>query len=315
MLVLIYLKKSYMQQVELNYAFLIMAHDQANHLKRLINALSHSHHYIFIHIDAKKDIEVFKSLALDNKENIIFLSDKRRVRVNWGGWSVTQATLNLIDEALAHPLEFHRFCLLSGSDYPIKPINHIREVLKSNVEYLRLDRQISNHASETHSYFIERYFFTDYPLLVRLRLSNRFPRKVPISIPLYHGSQWWALTKNSILYCKDYISKNPKFIKFFKYSNCSDEILFSSILKDSPFVKLLSHDFNENDNLPTYEYGVHYINWETPEDYGRSPKNLRYEDIPSLIRSSALFARKFREPISNKCLDEIDKNIRSKNEN
>jgi hypothetical protein len=166
---------------------------------------------------------------------------------------------------------------------------------------------LSNHASETHSFFIERYFFNDFPLLKSLRLSGRFYRKPDRQIQLYHGSQWWALTSDAITFILAFVRGDPGFIRAFRYMNCPDEIFFISVLKTSSTLsKRILQDF-ERDGIDTGNvFGAHYIDWKNGSADGRSPKTLRMEDVDALKRSGALFARKFREKVSNDLLEYID---------
>ena len=103
-------------------AFLIVAHRQPDHLARLVHALDGPGCHIFIHVDRKSPLPPFTA-AVPKQRNVVFLED--RLEVTWGKLGVVQATLALIDLALASGRAFRYFTLLSGSDYPIKPIGDI----------------------------------------------------------------------------------------------------------------------------------------------------------------------------------------------
>jgi hypothetical protein len=87
-------------------AYLILAHTHPLHLTRLISALHTEHAHIFLHIDKKSQDMI--CLPITNTITLI----KNTVTVNWGGFSVVQATLNLSKEATASG-EYDYFILLS----------------------------------------------------------------------------------------------------------------------------------------------------------------------------------------------------------
>jgi hypothetical protein len=86
-------------------AYLLLAHHHPLHLTRLISALETEHADIFLHIDKKSQDMICPPL----KNNITLI--KNTVKVNWGGFSVVQATLNLMKEASASG-EYDYFILL-----------------------------------------------------------------------------------------------------------------------------------------------------------------------------------------------------------
>ena len=59
---------------------------------------------------------------------------RSRVRVHWGDYSVVEATLRLIREALRRPEGYDRLVLLSGADYPIRPLEDLRDHLAAHPE-------------------------------------------------------------------------------------------------------------------------------------------------------------------------------------
>lgn len=118
--------------------YLILAHSAPEHLQRLINHLSNKKSKIFIHIDKSVDIDLFNDISGDN----IFFIDNR-VNSRWGAFSLTQATINLIKCALQHG-QLDRVQLLSGLDYPVKPIEELEYFLASTpAEFISINTQIT----------------------------------------------------------------------------------------------------------------------------------------------------------------------------
>lgn len=287
-------------------AYLILAHHQPTQLAKLVKAISCDWAYIFIHIDAKSDILQFKQLISEDK-NITFLKENQRIKVNWGGFSQVAATLNLLRAALSSGIAFDRYCLLSGSDFPIKELSYIQTQFSSQREFIRIDRELGTSSNPKQSKKVKRFYFRDYPQFGGNWLSGIVPRKLNAKIKLYHGSQWWALTDEFIKYIFSFLRDNPDYIYFYKYTNASDEIFFHSIIKHSHFSENIIHDFEKmdcsSDFMSVNEYGCHYAIWDKG---ARSPKVLDASDISLLLNSKALFARKFDEKISEELLSILE---------
>ena len=101
-------------------AFLILAHSDPHMLGRLCRALG-TDDDIFIHVDRKTPNCVF-TVPLAPNARII----QPRITVHWADVSVVHATLLLIERALASQDDYQRLVLLSGSCYPIKPVEQLR---------------------------------------------------------------------------------------------------------------------------------------------------------------------------------------------
>jgi hypothetical protein len=276
-------------------AYLILAHNQPRHLAKLLFALDAPETAFFIHIDAKADETIFRTLA-GARPNTVFLAP--RYVVNWGGFSLVQATLALLYKAFQATPPFDRFCLLSGADFPIAHKSRILAAFDSDAEFLRVDRKLGPLEDNPQSQNVGYYWFMDSMDPVERDQSGRIPRPAPDSIPLFHGSQWWALTRPCAEYILRYVSDNPEYLAFFHHARCSDEIVFHSIIKHSPFAARISHDFETVTDLPSYflynEHACHYIDWNSAG--GETlPKVLDVGDLEAILRSKALFARKFRE--------------------
>lgn len=97
------------------------------------------------------------------------------------------------------------------------------------------------------------------------------------------------------------MNNNDDYVSFYKRVLCSDEIFFHSIIKNSPFVSNISHDFENSTNLTAYEasnvHGCHYVDWNS-KNLASYPKVLDLSDYSALVDSQALFARKFNEKSS-----------------
>jgi len=160
-------------------AFLIMAHHQLGHLANLIEALNCDWIHFFIHVDKKVDITEFLRL-IPRYANIIFLKNSQRIQVYWGGYSQVIATLNLLKVAQKCGEYFDRFCLLSGSDFPIKKISYIKSAFDTKEEFIRIDRRLEDFEMNTHYKFVRYLYFMDNPFYRERDCQGKYLKKLII---------------------------------------------------------------------------------------------------------------------------------------
>jgi hypothetical protein len=103
-------------QVVLCYG--VLAHDSAASTIRLIEAVSEPTTHFVVHVDAKYEAthQALKIYAY-NRSRIQILDHPNRVRVNWGGFSMVNATLQILNYALQ--IDFTHFIHIAASAYPI----------------------------------------------------------------------------------------------------------------------------------------------------------------------------------------------------
>jgi hypothetical protein len=227
-------------------AYLILAHNHPLHLTRLISALETEHADIFLHIDKKSQDMICPPV----KNNIMLI--KNTVPVNWGGFSIVQATLHLLKEATAFG-EYDYFILLSGADYPLKSNADILRFLQhyNGKEFINLYKMpeanktfdrienfhvepVSDFASSSLSRGINKGVRRINKLLRSPLLKRRYPQQYA-HFTLYAGSQWWALSKPCVDYLLQFLTHNPEYTKFYKHTRIPDEMFFHTIIGNSPF--------------------------------------------------------------------------------
>lgn len=297
-------------------AFLIQAHHQPQLLFQLIDKLGHKNFHFFIHIDKKSDIRPFKEILKD-KENINFIED--RVKVNWGGFSQVQASLNLIDAAFSHTKKFTRYSLLSGCDYPIKNPEYIYSVLSDSIDYVHIDCAIdssSGHISRiTHRSFFDSPFRNTKIRLLRSLAKKVFklihflegPRDFYKDMRPYHGSSWWSITHSSMVTILSFIESNPDFLELYKKIGLPDENFFQTLINNLSFQQKNLSSL-EADNIKVK--AIHYIDWESKGV--TLPKTLENNDFKEIKKSNALFARKFDKKNSTELVRLINDSHKSK---
>lgn len=279
-------------------AYLILAHSDPLHLQRLTAKLLTSDSVVFIHIDRKSDVKKFQHLQ---SSRIIFVKD--RVPVYWGDFSQVEAILTLINAALRSKFDVERLVLLSGVDYPIKPMAEIDSFFKTKaaVEFINAVKMPANAAGKPiarmNNYVLRPTKFKSIQIWKRLlRKIGIIPRQRNHADYLqelmpFGGSEWWAITRGAGEYIYQFVKTHADVVNFFKNVECPDEAFFQTILMNSEFASRVRRNLTYTDwraggsspsviselHLPLFAAGVSF---EPSDIYGRGP---------------ALFARKFND--------------------
>lgn len=173
------------------------------------------------------------------------------MEVYWGEGSVVDATLNLVMEALKNCPEADYFCLLSGDSYPLQPPDYIEKFLLKNkgTEFITMS---------DHSRFRHRMNLQPVPskyknkmvvsflirALNRARINlvkacnyciGRDDHSVVKDLELYGGSLWWTLSNSACCQIINFAKQNPNVVSFFKTRHIPDEMIYQTIIGNSPF--------------------------------------------------------------------------------
>lgn len=270
-----------------HHAILILAHDDEPMLRRIVQRVSPLGP-TFVHIDAKTDISQWRLLDLP----CTFVDD--RIRVFWGHWSVVEATVALLEVALANP-SITRFTLLSGSHYPIVPNGVLARKARSAGNIIG-SRPAPNmpDGSRPEVDYERRFYRTLRPNGQWSRIKNGFMnrivfigrpldwRSVTPSSGMRAGEQFWSIDRTFAEFCVERIRSSSPLIEYFKLIVCSDEKVFATLYGE--FTEKLSSE------------GTTFTKWmNKPRLNGQYPAPLSRADVEEATRlDSFWFARKFR---------------------
>lgn len=281
-------------------AHLLLVHHSPAQVMRLVSRILHIDADVFIHIDAKINAEPFQELF--KLENVYPV--ELRTKVYWGTYSVVEATLQSFKFILRQHGNYDYINIMSGSDYPLKPIEEFHDFLKRYPEkaffyYKDILKEWPNGVARTRKYFLADYIRKgSFKIAAFLNLFLP-PRKVPNNLKLFGHSQWFTITPDHARYLIAYIAEHPKVKRYFRLSFAPDEFMFPTILHSSPF-----KDHIVNDNL-------RYIDWSENKD---NPKTLTIRDGMKLLQSGKFFARKFDSVADAAVLDFLDRHILTANQ-
>jgi len=275
-------------------ACLIMAHKDPRQIERLLNKFEHEAFDFYIHLDKKVSLKEFE--YLQNLDRVYFIDN--RIKVRWASYSFMNAVLISMKEIFETGRNYNFVSVMSGQDYPIKPISNIYSFLEDNKgkNFICYEEQNEwwNHAVTR----INKYHFTNFDFKGRYRLQflvNAIlpERKFPLPYTLYGGPRAMCMTlsMDCAKYVVDFIGGNKKLKRFAYFTWGPDEFFIPTIIMNSPY-----KDSVINNNF-------YYIDWSQG---GSNPKTLTVEDFEILIKTDKLLARKFDISEDATILDMID---------
>lgn len=283
-------------------AILITAYKNYHHLEEIITFFDDDFG-IYIHIDKKSSVTKEELLRLKRYDRVQLISQK--YKVNWGGFNHLRSILYLSEIALQNSQNYY-FHLISGHDYPIKKVSDFKNFFRNtDKEYIDcFEVPFSGWGINGGLDRLEYYNFYDLfnwkadfqkriiKKIIYWQKKNNFKRKTPFKMPtFYGGSTWWSLSRECLNYVVVYSKKNKNIFKRFKYTFCSEEFYFQTIIMNSSFKPKICID------------NLRHIDWSNRN--GNNPSVLDETDFEKICNSNSFFARRFEYPISLKIRNKI----------
>ena len=293
-------------------AFLIAAHAHPGLLLRLVQRLKSPDCSIFIHIDQGVDIRPFQT-AFRAESDVHWVP---RIKSRWGTFGQVKASLSLLQTALSTDPDADRFILLSGQDYPLVSPEKMRLFFEAHPttnffhfapmpwktwgESGGFDRLLRYH------FVFGKYDFS-YPsdnlpgsrlVHATYRLCQLFlprTRALPANLTYYGGLNWWNLTRHTASSILDYIEAHPEFTRIFRFTRCSDEIFFQTLL------------LNAFPELPCVNDDLRCVFWDGRRN--QYPAEVILEEFEEIAESGKMFVRKINPDFSAPLLDRIDREL------
>ncbi len=276
----------------MKHAYLIIAHNEYPVLEALLSMLDDSRNDIYLHIDRRADELYNKANDIKMRHAGYYLLEDR-INVYWGDITQVEVEYKLFEAAHSN----HRYTyyhLLSGVDLPLKSQDYIHLFFEQNTgkefvgywndaSHLRdLNRKVSRY------YFFLRYFKDKkHPLhgltslcrntALALQKLLRFKRRNDYEFK--KGFQWLSITD---AFCSYLIQQKSAVMKRFRFTLCPDEIFLHTILWNSTF---RNNIYNMED---PQKGSMRFIDWQRGNPYV-----WQDIDLPELMSSPAIFARKF----------------------
>ncbi|MDD7023304.1 MAG: beta-1,6-N-acetylglucosaminyltransferase [Oscillospiraceae bacterium] len=283
------------------HAYLIIAHDKFEQLKRLLLLLDDERNDIYLHIDSKAKAfcqEEFEQLL--SRAGLFFTE---RTSVIWGSYSQIHSELVLLKAAV--PGHYSYYHLLSGTDLPIKSQDEIhaffdscgdREFIDFEGPVFREEKKVLlryyYRFQEKHAGRSKWLDFLDQ-ISIRLQKLSGVDRLAGCTLTLQKGANWFSITDGLAGYV---VEMEPQIQKMFAHTKCCDEVFLQTLVVNSPYREKLS-----DPSMQGGEAGfMRHIDWNRG-----TPYTFRSEDFRELMTSPCMFARKFDEQVDAGIIDRI----------
>jgi hypothetical protein len=255
--------------------FLVLAAIAPSVLRHTCQIFRSDKFEFIVHVDQKCDIQQYTEVV-GSWPHLKFLGERHSVF--WAGFSMIEATMALVAEALQGNESSH-FALISDNTFPIYSPNDLYfKISSSGKSWIECWRLPKNHLFQQR---YQRFFYLDsqltsprwYPTEERdFRESDAFQiseleriRKIGKKeiAQLYCGKQWWVLTREEIQNIFQMHISDHHLRDSFRFSAVTDEIYIQTLYK------MIYPDRVIIGN-PMYD------------DFGRSPKPYVFSDYSEL---------------------------------
>lgn len=274
----------------MKHAYLILTNGNWRLLNLLLEVLDSQENTFFIFVDQKTKVSLNDVLIYKARYSLI--REVSSVRVNWGGFSLIQATINLLKSAVPEEYDYYHF--MSGSDFPIKNAKQIGAFFEKNrgyefVNFAPEDYEFAKWKCEYRHIFVDNRYYRHSKVLKVINHGFVLAQKL-LGIRkkqdrLYHGSEFFSITHSLAQYV---IDNEQKIRKSYRAAIAADEVFVQTLIMHSEFNKKIFH-FEQDDG------NAYYIDWNHRQ--GNSPKTLDLSDIADIVDlpEQYCFARKFSD--------------------
>lgn len=284
------------------HAYLIIAHHRFDILERLLRALDSENADFYIHIDrrAQNVDEAHILSCLKKSSGHIF----RKFRITWGADTQVRCEMLLLREAAKAGYDYYH--LLSGMDIPLKTAGEIERFFEArDASFLEVKKEMGSEETmdRVRLYYPLQNFIGRPRLdggfmhgllcqlsyeLVKLQKLLRIDRTKNAPFVYCRGGNWFSITHELTAH----LIKNESRIKrHFYHALNSDEMFVQCLACASDYPGKVVRD------------NLRLIDWARPEHGGCSPHTFTMADLPQLLESDKLWARKFDPGIDSEVID------------
>lgn len=312
-------------------AVVILAHSDAEHVRRLITALPDLQ--VFLHCDAKATASVRQAMV-DGLPSRVTVCPARSASL--ASWSLVEPELAALRMVLSTTTAQH-IAVCSGADYPLVSVGELDRTLGElhgrslfwntpiPFEPWGTPRNDDGGLWRFNHKFITRHDDVVYVKGIPLRWPVK--RKIPGGLELRASSQWKIYARHHAELLLRIHDENPDLVRFWRTTLVPEESFAASVLGSAALA-------GDNALAPS-DLTAWYIHW--PSDGAHHPSWLTDADFSALARAAsagptlatspddggtrtgrvstrpqrALFARKFSTRIGTAVLDRIDAELRA----
>ncbi len=279
----------------------VLAHSDPDQVARLLALVRHERVTVYLHIDRAAEIDQFRAaLAMVQAPKVVWVP---RFRTEWGTLAIVDAMLTAAGQAVRDGCA--QVIAISGHDLPLKPIDEIVEFAASAgaASYIEtfpfpVEHWLLGGTYRTEMYTFPMPFFgglytcfprdentyrvgrKQAPVVFALRaLARLMPeRRFPSYVRPYGGWMWWNLSRDAIEYVLRFMQEHPDYRRYHRFTQIPDEVFIQSIIAGSGYPGVVHNE------------DLRFVRWRRGVPH---PEPLTVEDVPEMLASGDLFARKF----------------------
>jgi hypothetical protein len=233
-------------------------------LDRVLAAFDDERFRFLLHIDAKHDQAAYTA-KMQHAGRLTLIEN--RAEVYWGGFSMIEAELALVEAALRDN-EITSLVLVSDDTAPLHGPDAVYRAL------MEAPDRITCTPNGRPKYWYEGFFYTDsrfvalrgvnaderefrphdFEMILRLeRLRAKGKRRIET---MYFGRQWWALSRASAAKILEFLRQDQHFVESFRFSLFPDETFFPTAFR-------ICFPDRQTPDIPTYaDYGRPVHPWQ-----------------------------------------------------
>jgi hypothetical protein len=306
--------------------YLVLSHKHPRQVARLVRRLrpeGSDAHVVLHHDESASHIDAALLQGIGNVHRIPARP------VAWGDFSHVAAILRGLRWARNH-LDFDWLVLLSGQDYPIRPVPETEALLSATEFDGFVKGSVVGSGPNTDREGFRRYFYRYYHVpwssslhpssaqdqgpvghaARQMRDAQSFfslktaPAGVYVGVrrlrtpfsrefPCYRGSTWFTLSSRCVEAIDSFTKANPSYVRTYRRTRSAAESFIITILLNDRRFNLSS------DHLRYIRFRGHRPN----------PEILTADDLDELLSSGKYFARKFDMDLDAEILDLLDERV------
>ncbi|KFD49350.1 hypothetical protein M514_09797 [Trichuris suis] len=291
-------------------AFLLQFNGRAvRQVRRMLRMIYRPEHIYFVHVDERQDYMYREMLAVQRLAGDNFHVTSRRYPTIWGGSSLLDMFLAVMDDLLSLSSNWDYIVNLSESDLPLKSVDKLAVLLASSN-----GTNFLSHAANVSSFIIkqglDRLFVQCENRMWRLG-TRRMPRRVRFQ----GGSDWFVLHRDFVQFIvREKSSLVSRLREWFRYTLLPAESFFHTVLQNSRFCATSS------------SHNLRFVNWKRTlgchchqrvvDWCSCSPLVFRLADLKRLeslaSKHLSFFARKFDPMIDLAIVEKVERMLLGK---
>ena len=218
----------------------MMVHDSLDRAAEVARHWSKNGCPVVIHVDKQVATKKYKEFfdALADLNNLHFCG---RHRCEWGTWSLVQATQTASEMMLKEFPDVQHVFLASGSCLPLRPVRELIDYLAKRPRTDFIESATTDDVPWAIGGLDAERFTLRFPFswkrhralfdgYVRLQRRLHYKRRIPRGLVPHLGSQWWCLTRRTLLsILQD--DQREVYDKYFKKVWIPDESYYQTLVR------------------------------------------------------------------------------------